>query len=224
MRCIVGLVGTGGYGRETMPVLRCFIEERKPEVLTGMEIDFCFVESNPTRSFINDNPVLSWDAFIEAPYEKKYFNVAIANSALREKFADMGINHGAIPLGIYSQHSLRLSHNEIGPGAILSPFSAITANARIGKFFHANIYSYVAHDCVIGDFVTFAPNVCCNGNVVIEDHAYIGTGAIIKQGTDDRPLRIGRSAIVGMGAVVTKDVPAGTTVVGNPAKELVRTN
>jgi acetyltransferase-like isoleucine patch superfamily enzyme len=63
---------------------------------------------------------------------------------------------------------------QIGEGAILSPFVTLTSNIRIGRCFHANLYSYVEHDCVIGDFVTFAPAVRCNGNVVIEDHAYIG--------------------------------------------------
>ena len=45
----------------------------------------------------------------------------------------------------------------IGPGAILNSFVHLTSNISIGEHFHANIYSYVAHDCVIGDFVTFAP-------------------------------------------------------------------
>ncbi len=39
---------------------------------------------------------------------------------------------------------------------------------------------------------------------IFEDHAYIGTGAVIKQGTPDQPLVIGKGAVVGMGAVVTK--------------------
>ncbi len=41
---------------------------------------------------------------------------------------------------------------------------------------------------------------------------------MIKQGTPNQPLVIGQGAVVGMGAVVTKSVPAGVTVVGNPAR------
>src|SRR3546814_3035585 len=93
---------------------------------------------------------------------------------------------------------MSLVKNTVGEGAILCGFTHITSNAKIGRFFHANIYSYIAHDCVIGDFVTFAPGVMCNGHVVIEDHAYIGAGVVIKDGTD-RPMVIVRGAIVGMG-------------------------
>jgi acetyltransferase-like isoleucine patch superfamily enzyme len=49
--------------------------------------------------------------------------------------------------------------------------------------------------------------------VIIEDDVWIGIGAIILKGT-----RIGRGARVGAGAVVTRDVPAGATVAGNPAQ------
>ena len=76
---------------------------------------------------------------------------------------------------------------EIGNGSIINPFVTITSDVKIGKSFQANIYSYVAHDCVIGDFVTFAPGVKCNGNVHIGSGAYIGTGTIIYPGTSDKP-------------------------------------
>jgi len=84
------------------------------------------------------------------------------------------------------------------------------------------LYSYVEHDCVIGDYVTFAPGVMCNGNVVIEDHVFVGAGAMLRQGGSSVPLVIGCGATVGMGAVVTRSIAAGSTVAGNPARLMAR--
>ena len=148
--------------------------------------------------------------------------IAIANSNIRQKLAEKLTNDGINIWTVKSQSTVIMDNVIIGNGAALSPFVTIGANVIIGRCFHANLYSYVEHDCVIGDFVTFAPRVSCNGNVHIEDHAYIGTGAVLRQGTPDKPLIIGKGAIVGMGAVVTKDVPTGVTVVGNPAKPLIK--
>ena len=99
----------------------------------------------------------------------------------------------------------------------MSPFVCITNDVQIGKHFHANIGCSINHDCKIGDFVTFGPGVRCNGNIIVEDYAYIGSGAVLKQGRHDEPLVIGRGAVVGMGAVVTRGVASGSVVVGNPA-------
>lgn len=111
---------------------------------------------------------------------------------------------------------------ELGEGAVLCAFSTVTASVRIGRQFQANIYSYVTHDCVIGDNVTFAPRASCNGNVHIGDGAYIGSGAVLRNGRPGAPLVIGEGAVVGMGAVVTASVAAGSVVVGNPARPIER--
>jgi sugar O-acyltransferase (sialic acid O-acetyltransferase NeuD family) len=154
--------------------------------------------------------------------EQRQVCLAIANSAARERLAARCAAAGVSLLGARAANVVVMDDVQVGEGEILSPFVTLTSNIRIGRCFHANLYSYVEHDCVIGDFVTFAPAVRCNGNVVIEDHAYIGAGALLKQGRPGQPLVIGRGAVVGMGAVVTRSVPPGATVVGNPARPIVK--
>ena len=217
-RVVFGLVGTGGFAREVMPVAiehLCIELERHPDV----ECKFYFVESRPDARQVNGLSVISVDEFLHLDCDSRYFNVAIGDSKVRERLSTEILMSGrARPLSLKSAHAISYHGNTIDKGAILCANTMITSNAQIGKFFHSNIYSYVAHDCVIGDFVTFAPAVRCNGNVHVHDHAYIGTGVVIKQGTPNKPLIIGAGAIVGMGAVVTKDVAPYTTVVGNPAR------
>jgi sugar O-acyltransferase (sialic acid O-acetyltransferase NeuD family) len=210
---LYGIVGTGGFGREIMPV--AFEMLTQVQHAPGFELVFVDERENH-NAVINGHRVLMAGEFL-ASRQEKYFNIAIAGYQIRERIAKNFIAEGASPFTIRALNSICMSNNEIGEGAILCPFTTITSNARIGRFFHSNIYSYVAHDCQIGDFVTFAPDVHCNGTVIIEDYAYIGTGAMIKQGTPDKPIVIGRGAVVGMGAVVTKSVAPFTTVVGNPA-------
>jgi sugar O-acyltransferase (sialic acid O-acetyltransferase NeuD family) len=209
----IGVYGASGFGKEVMPLVR-------QQYLTLLQAQFVFIDDGQAGSTLNGYPVLSYADFVSHSAQHKAVTIAIANSRVREKLVIRLDQDGIQHLAVQAANTVVLDEVEIGEGSLLCPFSCLTSNIKIGKFFHANIYSYVAHDCIIGDYVTFAPGVKCNGNIHIEDHAYIGTGAVIKQGTPDKPLVIGKGAIVGMGAVVTKSVPAGVTVVGNPAKTL----
>jgi sugar O-acyltransferase (sialic acid O-acetyltransferase NeuD family) len=216
-RVIFGLYGAGGFAREVMPVVTEYISRARladPE----KEYGIFFIETNPTKNKVNGYALVSEDEFFSMNCEERYFNVAIADSKARQIIANRCIKKGAKPMSIQSTNSVMYDENDIDEGVIICAYSTVTSNTKIGKFFHSNIYSYVAHDCVIGDYVTFAPRVHCNGHVHIEDHAYIGTGAVLKPGNSGKPLIIGEGAIVGMGAVVTRDVAPYTTVVGNPAK------
>ena len=209
----IGIYGASGFGKEVMPLVR----EQYPHL---SKEQFVFIDDGQAGNFLNLYPVLSYSNFLANPSSEKAVTIAIANSQVREKLAVRLTQDNIQHLAIQASNTVILDEVEIGEGSLLCPFTCLTSNIKTGKFFHANIYSYIAHDCVIGDYVTFAPGVKCNGNIHIEDHAYIGTGAVIKQGTPDKPLVIGKGAIIGMGAVVTKSVPAGVTVVGNPARIL----
>jgi sugar O-acyltransferase (sialic acid O-acetyltransferase NeuD family) len=181
-----------------------------------------FIDDRPERSVVNGQRVMTYDEFLGTTASGRYVALAIADSRVRERLALRCESDGVRSWAVSAANVVSMDAVEIGEGSILCPFVTLTSNIRIGRHFHANLYSYVEHDCVVGDFVTFAPAVKCNGNIVIEDHAYIGAGAVIKQGRPGAPLVIGRGAVVGMGAVVTRSVPPGATVVGNPAAPLVK--
>lgn len=212
----VAIFGASGCGRGVMPLARQqYANSVEPYRLV-------FVDDHPPAAELNGHLVMTYDQWLAQPASKRLINIAIANGAVREKLVNRCVADGVDFFQVCAANVIEMDEVVIGEGAILSPFVTLTSNIKIGRHFHANLYSYVEHDCVVGDFVTLAPNVQCNGNVIIEDHVYVGTGAVIKQGTPDRPLVIGRGAVIGMGAVVTKSVPAGVTVVGNPAKLMKR--
>lgn len=212
---IYAVYGASGCGRSLMPVARQQLQRQ------NINAEIYFIDDSLIEEItINGHIALNYAAFKNLKADKKLVLIAIANSQIREKIA-LQLEQDAIELWtVQADNVVRMDAIEISLGAALSPFVTLTSNIKIGKCFHANLYSYVEHDCIIGDYVTFAPGVKCNGNIHIEDHAYIGTGAVIKQGTPDKPLVIGKGAVVGMGAVVTKSVPPGVTVVGNPARIL----
>lgn len=212
----VAIYGASGCGRGVMPLAR------QQWATSGESYQLVFVDDNPVRAECNGQKVMTYAEWLAQPASSRLINIAIANSTVRQTLVERCMADGVLFFEVRAANVVQLDDVQLGEGAILCPFVGLTSNIRIGKHFHGNLYSYVEHDCVIGDYVTFAPGVKCNGHVVVEDHAYIGTGAVIKQGLPGQPLIIGRGAVVGMGAVVTKSVPPGVTVVGNPARPLVK--
>ena len=211
--------GIAGCGRSLMPVAA---EQLKRQCGNDYDLSqLVFIDDALTQNArVNGYVAMSYESFKSLNSDSKFVLIAIANSKVRQQLADKLSADDVTLWSVKSSSTLIMDSANIDEGAALSPFVTLAANVTIGKCFHANLYSYVEHDCVIGDYVTFAPRVSCNGNIHIHDHVYIGAGAVIKQGTPDNPLIIGEGAIIGMGAVVTKDVPAGAVVVGNPARPL----
>lgn len=107
----------------------------------------------------------------------------------------------------------------IGPGAVLRENVVVQRGTVGGEGTRIDAGAYimhgchVAHDCHVGPGARMAPKGVLGGHVVVEGMANLGIGAMIHP-----RVRVGALSMVGMGAVVTKDVAVATTVAGVPAR------
>ena len=121
----------------------------------------------------------------------------------------------------YPEHS-NIGDCTIGENCTIHSHVWIADRVSIGNRCRIQAFTYIPQGVRIGDDVFIGPRVTFTNDkhppseewqfTIVLDHVMIGAGAIIL------PVSIGKGARIGAGAVVTKDVKAGTLVVGNPAK------
>lgn len=197
MRRLV-IYGTGGHGREMALAARSAWDE-----IVFLDDD------SPVDSGL---PVLGHRNLMASDE----VCIAVGSPSARRRLAQKVSGHRAAT--VIDPSAVVDPTAQLGEGAQVCAFSYIGAGATAGRHFQCNVRAHLHHDCRVGDFVTFSPGVMCLGRVHVGDDVFIGAGAILRNGTHDRPLVIGRGAVVGMGAIVTRDVPEGVMVVGNPAR------
>lgn len=104
----------------------------------------------------------------------------------------------------------------MGPGSIVLAGCVLTADLSVGRHVVLMPLVVLTHDDIVEDFVTIAAGVSVGGYAVLAEESYLGMNCSVRQ-----RITVGKAAVVGMGSVVVKDVPAGETWVGIPARRLV---
>jgi sugar O-acyltransferase (sialic acid O-acetyltransferase NeuD family) len=201
---VYAIFGSGGGGNEILSFIQ---NDKKSELKHVLLID--------EKKYIKNKKATSINEFIRIKKEK-FLTISLQNPFERKKIYNKFKNYKYF--NVRHSTSIVMNNSKIKEGYILYPFSVISNNTKIGKLFHLNYFSAVGHDCVIGDFVSFGPNVICCGNVKIKNNVLIGGGSIIRPGKINSKLIIGNNVTVAMGSVVFDSVPDNCTVMGNPAK------
>lgn len=143
-----------------------------------------------------------------APYKEAV--IAIGDPKARQHEATRPLEWVTI-----MHESVRWPKEPTGRGTIICPGVIATTNVRMGDHVIVNLACTIGHDCELDDYTSLMPGVHLSGNVRVGRGAYLGSGAVVRQGVD-----IGPWAVIGCGAVVIRDVPAGETWVGVPARRL----
>jgi sugar O-acyltransferase (sialic acid O-acetyltransferase NeuD family) len=115
-------------------------------------------------------------------------------------------------ISIVHPNSVMAKYVGLGDGNVVLGLAQISAGVTTGDHCLLSYCSMVGHDTMVGRFVSVMPGAAIGGRVTIGDYALIGANATVLEG-----LHIGAHARVGAGAVVTRDVAPGSTVVGVPA-------
>jgi len=205
----LGVFGAGASAREVAWLAHeCF----------GPNLPLTFVvdRNDLVGTSQNGIPVMHLDAYAN-DFPNAPIVVAVGDPAQREecvrKCLDAGMGFASlIHPRVEASRSITLEE-----GTIVCAGVVLTTNITIGRHVHINIGCTVSHDAQLDDFVTLSPGVHVSGWVHIGRGAFLGTGAVVINGSKERRVVIGERAVIGAGACVVQDVHPRTTVVGVPA-------
>lgn len=203
------IVGANGFAKEVLEVLHQLNQ------LDNL-VFYDDLNNNLHRKLFNKFEILK-NIDEAATYFKSVdnrFTIGIGNPILRKKLADKFTEVGGIftstisPLAIIGSYDI-----EIGIGSNILQGAIFSSSVKSGKgcIFYYN--SIITHECIIGDYVEISPSANLLGRSFVGSFSKIGSNSTILP-----DVKIGENVIVGAGAVVTKNVPDNTMVVGVPAK------
>lgn len=200
------ILGAGGFAREAA----CWVNQTQ----SGYKLIGFYDEFSDNHKSILNLPVLN-DLRM---FSKSKFVIGVGDPKLKQKMVQMAMTAGLSPCQPIIHPRVTIGADvQVGYGSILCPGAVITSNVYMGPGILINIGATVGHDCELMDYTTISPGANISGKVKIGHLSYIGTNSCIREG-----IKIGCEVMVGMGSVVIRDIESQKMVVGNPARERLK--
>ena len=203
------IVGAKGFAKEILEILHQKNQTQNLAFYDDVHIN------GPDRIFDkfeilkNEGAVL--EHFLKCGRE---YTLGIGKPILRKKLFDkFSLLKGTLTSTISNNADIGSFNVTIAEGANILSGVKISNEVKIGKAVIIYYNSILTHDNEIGDFVEISPSVSILGNVQIGSYSHIGSNATILPN-----LTIGCNVTIGAGAVVTKNIPDNSLVVGVPGK------
>lgn len=209
----VVMVGASGFGREALDVLEAMIADGAAVEIVGV-LDDRPSPLNVERLAARRIPYLGTiDDWLTTGDRDVRFVVGIGDPAVRRMLAQKLESAGLSAFTGIHPSAIIGSVPLFAGGVVVCANAVISTNVRLGRHVHLNSGVTIGHDSVLEDFVSVNPAAVISGEVHVEAGTLVGASATVLQG-----LRVGAGSLVGAAALVTKDVPAGVTAKGIPAR------
>lgn len=210
----IAIYGAGGLGREISQMVFQINSTSPKWELIGFYDDHI-----PKGQVVKGFTVLGGISDLNEELNELNLVIAIADNKMRKEIAGKVTNPKIIsPSLIHPSVIMDEIEVDLGVGSIIAAGNILTTDIKIGKHCIVNLGCTIGHDLVMDDFCAIMPGVHLSGNIKVEEGVLVGTGARILQN-----LTIEKQSTIGAGAVVIENVYEGDTVVGVPAKSVLKT-